>query len=73
MAKNLFEELKLIEVQAIASLLGFNLSEMDEYDKIYVGFRNRLRDIPAFNSPFTMGDALDRYLSHMQNRQSRLG
>lgn len=71
MAKNLFEELTTIQMQAIAMILGFNIIDLN--DIVHVGFRNRLRDISAFNRPFTMGDALDRYLSHMQNRQSRLG
>lgn len=71
MYRNLFEELTTVQTHAIASLLGFNLTGADK--KVYTGFRNRLRDIPAFNRTFTIGEALDKYLNHIQNRQSRLG
>lgn len=55
--KSLYDQLSEVEMIAVASLIGFCDAP--------AGFKNVLRDIPAFKDSFTIGDAARAYLAQV--------
>ena len=60
MTRNLFDQLSQPGIEAAAGLLGF--------DKSSAGFRNYLRELPAFDGDFTIGDVVRAYLAHLTTK-----
>lgn len=63
--KCLLEQLSNVELEAVAMLVGV--------DTVGSSFRNYMREVPALDDGFTMGDAARAYLSCRLIAMVRIG
>lgn len=62
--KTLYDQLSPTEYTALALILGFKTTKGNK-TATATGYRLNLREIPAFDHNFSMGEALDAYTTYI--------